>query len=231
MNIVLLGPPGAGKGTQAASLSESYHLQWISTGDMLREVVATQGDMSEMIRAIMDKGGLIPDEIMLQMLSNRISIESKGKKNFLLDGFPRTLEQAHSLDGILKDQNLQLDAVIHIQLDDQHIVERISGRLYCADCGTGYHTVFHPPKQAGICDLCGSKNIVRRSDDSQSSIEGRLREHHEKTAPLLPYYRQRDLLYEVDGDGRVDVVQGRINEVIASFAANTFAGREKEACL
>ncbi len=213
MNIILLGPPGAGKGTQARAIVDRYDLEWISTGDVLRDIISSGDPLSRLIRPIMDKGGLIPDQIIIEVLAAKIGdrIDDRG---FLLDGFPRTVAQADKLDVMLRKNTVMVNAAIHITIDDALIIERISGRLHCAGCGSGYHLSFQPPKRADICDQCGGR-LERRRDDTPKAVRHRLKMYHEKSAPLLPYYRKRGILYDIEGTGSVDAVGDRVDRAIA----------------
>jgi adenylate kinase len=212
MNLILLGPPGAGKGTQAERLAKSADLVQLSTGEMLREEVRSGNELGKMAKRIMDSGALVPDDLIITMISNRIDgVDGKG---IILDGFPRTTAQAAALDKMLADKGLRLDHVIQLKVDEDAIVERLSGRFACAKCGAGYHDTFARPKKDGVCDRCGSTEFTRRSDDNPETVRARLAAYREQTAPILPYYEQKGVLKTVDGMGAMDEVFGQIQRVI-----------------
>lgn len=214
MNLILLGPPGAGKGTQAQLLKERHGLVQLSTGDMLRAAVASGSELGKTVKSIMASGGLVPDETMINLIADRIA-QPDCAKGFILDGFPRTTRQAEALDAMLTAKGLKLDGVIELQVDDAALVERISGRYSCAKCGAGYHDSYKKPKKAGICDSCGSDQFTRREDDKAEVVASRLEAYHRQTAPLLPYYKARGVLRTVDGMAGIDEVQGQIEKVLA----------------
>ncbi len=209
MNLILLGPPGAGKGTQAARLKERYGLAHLSTGDMLREAVAAGSEVGKEAEGIMAKGQLVPDDVVNRVVAERIG-NPDCAGGFILDGFPRTIAQAEALDGLLAARGLKLDAVIEITVDDEALVERIAGRYACAKCGALYHDSANPTKVPGKCDACGSTEFVRRPDDKPETVRARLGAYHEQTAPLLPYYRDKGLLIIVDGMADIEQVSGEI---------------------
>ena len=215
MNLILLGPPGAGKGTQAKLLEERHNLRQISTGDMLRAEVRSGSEIGLQAKAVMDRGELVPDAIIISMLERQVDVASSGASGFILDGFPRTVPQAEALDAMLAVKATPLHHVIELQVDDAALVERISGRFTCAKCGQGYHDRFKRPKTADTCDVCGSHDFVRRSDDNAETVRARLEAYHRQTAPLLPYYGANGLLRVVDGMADMDVVAAQIETVLA----------------
>jgi adenylate kinase len=214
MNLILLGPPGAGKGTQAQRLQDAMGLIQLSTGDMLRAAVAAGTEIGKRAKAIMDRGDLVPDEVMVTIISDRID-QPDCAKGFILDGFPRTTVQAEALDEMLKHKGLTLDHVIEMAVDDSILVERISGRYTCAKCGEGYHDTFKVPKVAGTCDRCGSTEFKRRPDDRADTVKNRLDVYHAQTAPLLPYYRAKGALKAVDGMADIAEVGRQIDAILA----------------
>jgi len=211
MKLVLLGPPGAGKGTQAERIKAHYGIAHLSTGDMLREAVAADTEVGRQAKAIMDAGRLVPDEVMIRLVAERI-VQPDCARGFVLDGFPRTLAQAEALDALLAERGEQLDAVLEIAVDQDALIERISGRFACAECGAGYHDRFKQPQVAGVCDVCGSREFVRRDDDKAETVRARLEAYHALTAPLLPYYRDQGLLITVDGMAEIDQVSAEVLE-------------------
>jgi adenylate kinase len=214
MNLILLGPPGAGKGTQAQLLKDKRGLVQLSTGDMLRAAVASGSELGKTVKSIMASGGLVPDETMINLIADRIA-QPDCAKGFILDGFPRTTRQAEALDAMLAAKGLKLDGVIELKVDDAALVERISGRYSCGKCGAGYHDSYKKPKKAGVCDSCGSEQFTRRDDDKAAVVASRLEAYHRQTAPLLPYYQARGVLRTVDGMAGIDEVQGQIEKVLA----------------
>jgi adenylate kinase len=205
VKLVLLGPPGAGKGTQAARLRDRYGIPQLSTGDMLRAAIAADTEVGRQAKSIMDAGRLVPDEIMIHLIAERIA-QPDCAHGFILDGFPRTAAQAEALDALLAQRGEHLDAVVEIVVDDEALVERIAGRYACVTCGAGYHDQFHRPKVEGVCDVCGGREFSRRSDDNATAVRTRLQAYHAQTAPLLPYYQARGLVRAVDGMAPIDQV-------------------------
>lgn len=216
MRLILLGPPGAGKGTQAKRLEESRGLVQLSTGDMLRAAVASGSALGQQAKRVMEAGELMPDEIIIDMIAERID-QPDCRNGFVLDGFPRTTRQAAALDDMLAKKNAGLDGVIELAVDESALIERISGRFSCAKCGAGYHEKFQRPKVDGVCDVCGSTEFSRRKDDNAETVAARLEAYRGQTAPILPYYEERKLLRRVDGMAEVDEVTRQIEAVLAAL--------------
>ena len=208
MKIILLGPPGAGKGTQAAMLMEKFGIPQISTGDMLRVAVQEQSPMGIKAKAFMDAGGLVPDEVVVGIVRERLQFEDC-QKGFILDGFPRTLPQADSLKQVLSELGKQLDAVISLQVNTEALVARLTGRRTCVDCGKGFHLQYDPPAPDGSCSVCGGR-LMQRDDDCEETIRNRMKVYQQQTAPLEDYYRNEGLLVPVDGMGDILAVQQTI---------------------
>ena len=215
MRLILLGPAGAGKGTQAQRLADGHGIVQLSTGDMLRAAVAAGTEIGKQAKAVMEAGNLVSDDIVVGIISERID-EPDCADGFILDGFPRTLAQAEALDTLLAEKNMALDAVIEMRVDDAAMVARVSGRYTCANCGAGYHDTNLKPKVDGVCDRCGGKEFKRRADDNAETVATRLAEYHELTAPLLPYYRERGVLRSIDGMAAVDDVTAQMEAAIGA---------------
>lgn len=213
MKLILIGPPGSGKGTQAARLEKRHGLKQLSTGDMLRAAVASGSPLGRKVKDIMERGDLVSDSIIVEMIAARIA-EPDCAAGFILDGFPRTVPQAEALDVMLRAQGQALDHVIELEVSDSILVERVSGRFTCARCGAGYHDKNRPTRVAGVCDACGSTEFVRRKDDNAETVAQRLRAYHAQTAPLLPYYQARSVLSRVDGMLPIDDVASAIDGIL-----------------
>ncbi len=223
MKLILLGPPGAGKGTQAKRLEESRGLKQLSTGEMLRAAVASGSPLGRQAKRVMEAGQLVSDEIMIDMIAERIG-HADCHKGFILDGFPRTVRQAEALDAMLKRRDEKIDAVVELVVDDAALVDRISGRFSCARCGAGYHDRFQRPKVDGVCDVCGSTEFSRRPDDNPDTVKARLKAYYDQTAPILPYYKQKGLHHGVDGMAAVDDVTRQIDAALGSTRTGAVSG-------
>jgi adenylate kinase len=213
VNLILLGPPGAGKGTQAKLLEEKRKLKQLSTGDMLRGAVAAGTEMGKKAKAVMDRGELVSDDVVVSIIADRLD-QPDVKPGFILDGFPRNTAQAQALDAMLKEKGLKLDAVIEMKVDDDALVERITGRYTCAKCGKGYHDKFEKPKKPGVCDICGSTEFIRRADDKEETVRSRLGIYYKQTAPLVEYYDKQGVLHSIDGMADIAQVTRQIDRVL-----------------
>jgi adenylate kinase len=213
VNIILLGPPGAGKGTQASRLEQERGMVQLSTGDMLRAAVKAGTPVGLRARAVMEAGELVSDEIVTGIISDRLD-EADVVRGFILDGFPRTEAQAEALDLLLGAKDMPLDHVIELEVNEDALVERITGRFTCARCGEGYHDRFKLPALVGVCDICGSVEFKRRPDDNAATVRTRMAEYRAKTAPILPYYEARGLVSRVDGMAEIEVVAGQITAIL-----------------
>ena len=212
--IILMGPPGGGKGTQARLLQDEFGIVQLSTGDMLRAAVKAGTEIGLKAKAVMEAGQLVSDDLMVGVIRARI-VEPDCANGFILDGFPRTIPQAEALDAMLGEMGMDLDAVIEVRVPDEMIVERITGRYSCAKCGAGYHDTLQKPKVAGVCDVCGSTEFIRRKDDTAETVGTRLEAYHRQTAPLLPYYQERGLLKTIDGAAPIDDVTRQLVDAVA----------------
>ncbi len=205
MRLMLLGPPGAGKGTQAYTLVEKYNLHHISTGDLLREAREADSELGRQAKAYMDRGELVPDDVVIGLVKDKLSDPRVAVDGFLLDGFPRTLAQAEALDQLLEELDQELGAVLNLEVEPQTIVSRLAKRRVCRGCKASFHLEYNPPKVAGICDHCGNE-LYQRSDDQEETILRRLNVYQQQTEPLITYYAQKDLLMNFDGEKSVDEV-------------------------
>lgn len=212
-NLILLGPPGAGKGTQAKLVQDTYKIVQLSTGDMLRAEVAAGSDLGRKAKAIMEKGELVPDELIVKMIEGRIA-KPDCKNGFILDGFPRTIPQAEALDSMLAAAGLKIDHVVEMRVDDEAMIARITGRYACAKCGAGYHDTLQVPKTKGVCDKCGGKEFTRRADDNADTVRARLKAYHAQTAPIAGYYRKKGNLKGVDGMAAIPEVTRQIAAIL-----------------
>ena len=218
MNLILLGPPGAGKGTQAKRLEQAHGLVQLATGDMLRAAVASGSELGSRVKVIMESGALVPDDIVIQAIEARITAP-EAANGVILDGFPRTVPQAEALDRMLAAHGKKLDHVILMEVDEKALIERLAGRFSCGDCGASYHERNHRPQSEGVCDGCGSTNLVHRADDRPEAVGTRLAAYRNQTAPILPYYEARGVLRRVDGMAQIDEVTRQIERVLGRPAA------------
>jgi adenylate kinase len=214
MNLILLGPPGAGKGTQAKRLEQSHGLLQLATGDMLRAAVASGSELGRKVKAVMESGALVPDDIVIAAIEERIAAP-EAKNGVILDGFPRTIPQAEALDAMLARHGMGLDRVILMEVDEAALVDRLAGRFTCANCGASYHDRNHRPRVDGVCDACGGREFTRRADDRPEAVKKRFAVYREQTAPILPYYRAQGILRTVDGMGEIDRVTEEIEAALA----------------
>jgi adenylate kinase len=217
MNIILLGPPGSGKGTQAKRIEQAHGIPQLATGDMLRAATVSGSELGLRVKSIMDSGQLVPDGIMVEMIAERIG-QPDCRGGFVLDGFPRTLPQAQALDEMLAQRGLRLDHVIEFAVDEGALIDRLAGRFTCQRCGASYNERDNRPRVDGICDVCGGFEFVCRADDRPETVKARLGVYHRQTAPILPYYRDRGILRRVDGMAEIDAVSGEIERILAAGA-------------
>lgn len=215
MIIILLGPPGSGKGTQAKRIQQTHGLVQLSTGDMLRAETNSDTQFGRRVKAIMDSGELVPDETMIEMIDRRIT-QPDCRKGFILDGFPRTVPQAEALDAMLARRGLELDHVILLDVDEAALVDRLSGRFTCGQCGASYHDRYNRPKRDGVCNGCGGTEFTRRADDRPEAVWARFEVYRRQTAPILPYYGARGILRRVDGMADIDTVTCEIDKILGS---------------
>ncbi|QFG46488.1 adenylate kinase [Lapidilactobacillus dextrinicus] len=216
MNLILMGLPGAGKGTQAEKIVDEYHLAHISTGDMFREAMAEQTKIGLEAKKYIDNGNLVPDEVTNAIVKERLQ-KPDTDVGYMLDGFPRTIDQANALEEISKDLNKPVDAVINIDVDPEVLVDRLSGRFICRTCGATYHKLYHMPKVAGTCDRCGGHDFYQREDDKPETVKNRLAVNIEMNTPLLDFYRGKDLLYTVNGEQDIDLVFDEIKSILSKL--------------
>ena len=215
IRVILIGPPGAGKGTQAQRLRDKHGLVHVSAGDLFRARVKDPNDpMGQQIKAILDSGALVPDQITIQMIAERLQ-QADCAKGFILDGFPRSIAQAQALDDMLTEKAITLTAVIQMEVDDDKLVERISGRFTCGECNAGYHDTFKPPHDPHVCDSCGAVDkFIRRSDDNADAVRARLKTYYGQTTPILPFYEEKGMLKRLDGMASMDEVTARIEAIL-----------------
>jgi adenylate kinase len=212
MNLILLGPPGSGKGTQAQKIAEQYHIPQISTGDILRGAVKERTPLGVEAQGYMDRGKLVPDEVVVGIVRERL-MAPDCKKGFILDGFPRTLPQAEALDATLGEMKREIDHVISIEVDNEELLRRLTGRRTCRNCATMYHVIFNPPAKEGICNVCGGE-LYQRDDDQEATIRARLQVYEDQTAPLIAYYNKKGLLRPIKGVGTIEEIFQNIVKVV-----------------
>jgi len=213
MNLILLGPPGSGKGTQAKRIEQNHGIPQLATGDMLRAATLSGNEFGLRVKSIMDSGLLVPDDVIVDMIADRIA-QPDCRNGFILDGFPRTLAQAQALDKMLAERGRRLDHVIEFDVDEAALVDRLAGRFTCQQCGASYHERDNRPRVDGICDACGGCEFICRADDRPETVRARLDVYHRQTAPILPYYRERGILCRVDGMAEIDKVTSEIEKIL-----------------
>jgi adenylate kinase len=216
VRVAFLGPPGAGKGTQARDLAQEWRVLHLATGDMLREAVAAGSSLGREAKGYMDQGALVPDDVIIRMMGERLG-KADAARGFILDGFPRTIAQADALAKLLKDLGQSLDTVVYFDVSEPELLRRLTGRRVCRACGHTYHLVSSPPKRAGVCDACGGE-LYQRDDDTEATVRKRLEVYQRQTAPLLDYYRQRNLLATVTGEGSLTAIRDAIRAVVGAVA-------------
>jgi len=216
VRIAFLGPPGAGKGTQARDLAQEWGVLHLATGDMLREAVAAGSPLGREAKDYMDRGALVPDDVIIRMMGERLG-RAEARRGFILDGFPRTIAQAEALGTLLKDLGLTLDTVVYFDVSEPELLRRLTGRRVCRTCGHTYHLVSNPPKRPGVCDACGGE-LYQREDDSEATVRNRLDVYRRQTSPLLDYYRQRQMLRTVSGEGPVATIRDAIRTAATGSA-------------
>ena len=217
MNLLIMGLPGAGKGTQAAKIVEEFGVAHISTGDMFRAAMANQTEMGTLAKSFIDKGELVPDEVTNGIVKERLAESDIAEKGFLLDGYPRTIEQAHALDETLKALGIKLDGVINIEVNPESLVERLSGRFICRSCGATYHKVFNPTKVEGTCDVCGEHEFFQREDDKPETVKRRLDVNIAQGEPIIAHYRELGLVSDIQGNQDIDDVFAHVQKVLAAI--------------
>ncbi|AMY06533.1 adenylate kinase [Staphylococcus condimenti] len=215
MNIILMGLPGAGKGTQASEIVKKFPIPHISTGDMFRKAIKDETELGKEAKSYMDRGELVPDEVTVGIVKERLS-EDDAKKGFLLDGFPRTLEQAEALSKIMKELDRKIDAVINIEVPEEELMNRLTGRRICEVCGTTYHLVFNPPKVDGVCDLDGGK-LYQREDDNPETVAKRLEVNVKQSKPIIQYYDKEGILKNIDGSGDIEKVTESVIDILENL--------------
>lgn len=213
MNIILIGPPGSGKGTQAKILEERHAMKQLSSGDMLRAAVSEGNEIGKKAKSFMEAGELVPDDLVVEIVTDQI--EKLGDKGFILDGFPRNVHQAEVLDRMLDKRGRNIDRVLVVEVSDDLLVERIAGRYTCANCGEGYHDKFKQPETDGVCDKCGSTEFIRRPDDNPDTVRNRLDVYHEQTKPLIDYYNKQDKVRVIDGEQPIEEVTKALEQAMA----------------
>ena len=212
MNLILLGPPGCGKGTQAKILIDTYHIPQISTGDILREAIKKESPLCIEAKTHMDQGSLVPDHLVIKIIEERLK-QADCNRGFVLDGFPRTVAQAEALDTTLSEMGSKLEYVFSIEVDDGELIRRLTGRRVCRKCGESYHIEFNPPRQEGLCDSCQGK-LYQRDDDKEETIRNRLKVYQDQTSPLINFYRRKDVLHSMDGVGSIEEIKERLLTII-----------------
>lgn len=217
MNIVLMGLPGAGKGTQAEKIVEDFKVVHISTGDMFRAAMANKTEIGLKAKGFIDKGELVPDDVAEGIVQERLSEEDVQKDGYMLDGFPRTLEQANALQTIAKNVNKPIDAVIYIDVKPETLVDRLSGRYICSNCGATYHKIYNPTKVEGTCDVCGGHDFYQREDDKPETVKNRLKVNIEMNTPLIDFYDKLNLLYKINGEQEIDEVYNEVKKVLQNL--------------